>query len=179
VLIDIGVETYSAKTFSSQRYEIWTMQSAWHNCPTVNGVMQAAGREFEARQFRAQPGSVSMEIQAAYPAGAGCRRWLRQLTLDRKANRVLLRDTFELERRDSVEWNFITHRAVSLAEPGRAVLDGRYVLSFDPALAAQVDEHSSEDARLRPIWGPVVRRLQLRLTAPPATGTYTFHIGLA
>jgi hypothetical protein len=178
VLIDIGVETYSAKTFSSQRYEIWTMQSAWHNCPTVNGVMQAAGREFEARQFRAQPGSVSMEIQAAYPAGAGCRRWLRQLTLDRKANRVLLRDTFELERRESVEWNFITHRAVSLAEPGRAVLDGRYVLSFDPALAAHVDEHSSEDARLRPIWGPVVRRLQLRLTAPPATGTYTFHIGL-
>src|SRR5206468_3377505 len=49
VLIDLGVETYSAKTFSSQRYDIWTMQSAYHNLPTINGVMQAAGREFQAK----------------------------------------------------------------------------------------------------------------------------------
>ncbi|MCX6624562.1 MAG: heparinase II/III family protein, partial [Acidobacteria bacterium] len=41
VIIDIGVETYSAKTFSAQRYDIWTMQSAWHNLPTVDGVMQS------------------------------------------------------------------------------------------------------------------------------------------
>src|SRR5207248_10198558 len=48
VLIDVGVETYSAKTFSAQRYEIWTMQSAYHNLPTINGIMQGAGREFRA-----------------------------------------------------------------------------------------------------------------------------------
>ena len=30
LLIDVGVETYSKKTFSPQRYEIWTMQSGWH-----------------------------------------------------------------------------------------------------------------------------------------------------
>jgi hypothetical protein len=48
-VIDIGVETYAAKTFSSQRYEIWTMQSAWHNLPTIGGVMQAAGGAFAAR----------------------------------------------------------------------------------------------------------------------------------
>ena len=29
LLIDVGVETYSKKTFSPQRYEIWTMQSGW------------------------------------------------------------------------------------------------------------------------------------------------------
>ena len=29
-LIDIGVESYTQKTFSPQRYEIWTMQSVWH-----------------------------------------------------------------------------------------------------------------------------------------------------
>ena len=33
LLIDVGVETYSKKTFSPQRYEIWTMQSGWHNLP--------------------------------------------------------------------------------------------------------------------------------------------------
>ncbi|MBQ8969943.1 MAG: heparinase II/III family protein, partial [Lachnospiraceae bacterium] len=30
-LIDLGVETYTKKTFSEDRYEIWTMQSAYHN----------------------------------------------------------------------------------------------------------------------------------------------------
>src|SRR2546430_13970641 len=49
VLIGVGVETYSAKTFSAQRYEIWTMQSAYHNLPTINGIMQGAGREFQAK----------------------------------------------------------------------------------------------------------------------------------
>ncbi len=37
LLIDVGVETYTAQTFSSRRYEIWTMQSAWHNLPTHAG----------------------------------------------------------------------------------------------------------------------------------------------
>ncbi|MCS7041865.1 MAG: heparinase II/III-family protein [Bryobacteraceae bacterium] len=179
VLIDIGVETYTALTFSPRRYEIWTMQSAWHNCPTINGVMQAAGQEYEARNFRAEPGRVSMEIQAAYPAGSGCRRWRRGLELDRAANRVLLHDSFELERRESVEWHFITHRAPQPAGPGRVLLDRRWLLAFDPSLELHVDEHSSEDPRLRPVWGPVVRRLRLRLAAPPARGEYTFSVGLA
>lgn len=179
VFIDIGVETYSAKTFSPQRYEIWTMQSAWHNCPTINGVMQAAGRQYEARDFRARPGSASMLIHAAYPPEAGCTRWLRELALDRRANLVTLRDEFELARRESVEWNFITNRAVKPDGAGRVVLDPRFVLAFDPALQVQVDEHSAEDARLRPVWGPVVRRVRLRLAAPPARGTYTFTIGVA
>lgn len=179
VFIDVGVETYSAKTFSAQRYEIWTMQSGWHNCPTINGVMQAAGRQYEARDFRAEPGMVSMDIAAAWPREAGCSLWRRTLRLDRSANRIALRDEFELSRRDSVEWNFITHRVPKQEAPGRAVLDDRYVLAFDPSLRLSVDEHSAEDPRLRPIWGPVVRRLRLRLEAPPARGTYTFNIGLA
>lgn len=179
VFIDIGVETYSAKTFSSRRYEIWTMQSAWHNCPTINGFMQAAGRQYEARNFLAQPGRVSMEIEGAYPREAGCRLWQRELALDRSANRIVLRDGFELSRRESVEWNFITHRQAVVETPARVVLDGRYVLEFDPALRMQIDQHSSEDARLRPIWGPAVRRVRLLLEAPPARGEYTFSIRLA
>jgi hypothetical protein len=175
-LVDIGVETYTARTFSSHRYEIWTMQSAWHNCPTINGVMQAAGRQYEARNFRAEPGRVSMEIHAAYPQEAGCPRWLRELALDRRSNRVVLRDAFELARRESVEWNLITPRKVSLASPGRAVLDGRIVIEYEPGLEAAVDEHPVEDARLRPVWGGAMRRLRLRLPAPPAQGAYTFVI---
>ncbi len=33
-VIDLGVGTYTAKTFSDKRYELWTMQSQFHNLPT-------------------------------------------------------------------------------------------------------------------------------------------------
>lgn len=45
---DVGVETYTAKTFSAQRYDIWTMQSAFHNLPIINGFMQKNGGNFKA-----------------------------------------------------------------------------------------------------------------------------------
>ena len=81
VVIDVGVETYSAKTFSAQRYDIWTMQSAWHNCPTVDGVMQSPGREFAASNVRyfSDEASAGMEmnIEKAYPASAGIVEWRR------------------------------------------------------------------------------------------------------
>ena len=33
-VIDLGVGTYTARTFSDKRYELWTMQSQFHNLPT-------------------------------------------------------------------------------------------------------------------------------------------------
>ena len=33
-VIDLGVGTYTKKTFSDRRYELWTMQSQFHNLPT-------------------------------------------------------------------------------------------------------------------------------------------------
>src|ERR1039458_9780307 len=48
VAIDVGVEAYTAKTFSPERYTIWTMQSAYHNLPTIGGVMQHDGVKFQA-----------------------------------------------------------------------------------------------------------------------------------
>ena len=34
LIIDLGVGTYTRKTFSKDRYDIWTMQSRYHNLPT-------------------------------------------------------------------------------------------------------------------------------------------------
>jgi hypothetical protein len=43
VLIDVGRGTYTRKTFSSRRYDIWYNCSDYHNVPTINGVTQPAG----------------------------------------------------------------------------------------------------------------------------------------
>ena len=52
VLVDAGAPTYTAQTFSSKRYDHWAFQSAFHNLPTINGVMQGVGRSFAASRVR-------------------------------------------------------------------------------------------------------------------------------
>ena len=180
VLIDVGVETYTAKTFSAQRYEIWTMQSAWHNTPTVNGVMQSAGRQFEAHavQSKSDDGAASFELnlERAYPAAAGIQSWRRSITLNRAAASVQIEDRYQLNRTGPVELNFITTREARHTAPGQITLSGGLVLTYDPSLVAVFDEHSSEDARLLPNWGPVVRRIRLTSATPNASGLYTVTI---
>ena len=74
LLIDIGVESYTRKTFSPQRYEIWTMQSSWHNLPEFDpegaAFMQLPGAEYRARDVSLCEGAcgLSMDLAAAYSA---------------------------------------------------------------------------------------------------------------
>ena len=80
-IIDIGVETYTRKTFSYQRYEIWTMQSQYHNVPTINGKMQQPGREYCASDVRYSmtDGNVtfSVDIQKLIRKDAGVKYYNR------------------------------------------------------------------------------------------------------
>ncbi|WPF80843.1 heparinase II/III family protein [Sanguibacter sp. 4.1] len=43
VVVDAGQPTYTAQTFGPGRYDIWTMQSGWHNVPVVAGTEQPPG----------------------------------------------------------------------------------------------------------------------------------------
>lgn len=55
LLIDVGVEQYTKKTFSPRRYEIWTMQSSWHNLPEFDP---------QGRAYQQLPGAERIETQA-------------------------------------------------------------------------------------------------------------------
>ncbi|MBP5153106.1 MAG: heparinase II/III family protein [Lachnospiraceae bacterium] len=93
LLIDAGVESYTAKTFSDKRYEIWTMQSAYHNLPTINGVLQAAGAEYKAKDvktfFSDKVCDISMDIADAYPSEAGVSSYLRHVSLYKESQVVV------------------------------------------------------------------------------------------
>ena len=103
LLIDVGVSVYTRQTFVPQRYEIWTMQSSWHNVPEVDGVQQAAGREHAARRVQGLlgPGAaeLTMDLAGAYPAEAGIRSWRRTIRLDRGGTgdgTILVEDAWEI-----------------------------------------------------------------------------------
>ncbi len=180
-IIDIGVETYSAKTFSSRRYEIWTMQSAYHNLPTVNGVMQAAGRQYAAREVSYRSGDdaaeFALDIAGAYPPAAGLESYRRTLRLDRTKNEVQLRDRYALGKAGGRIALTLMTPCETRVEAGRVQLADRAAVLFDPqALRPSVEEIKIEDGRLKSVWGERLFRILLTAENTPAQGELTLRI---
>jgi len=173
VFIDVGVEAYTAKTFSPERYSIWTMQSAFHNLPTIGGVMQQANAPHAASEVKYASSDASagmtMNLATAYPAAAGVKRWIREIALDRKADTIRLTEEFELAKSEPVALSFMTSRLPS--ENGRGVVVLHSVkagakdvsLKYDAAaLAYSMERIELKDEGMRRSWGPAVYRVQLR-----------------
>jgi hypothetical protein len=189
-IIDAGVETYTSKTFSSRRYDIWTMQSAYHNLPTVNGVMQGAGRAFGARNVSHRSDDRSavfeLDIAGAYPREAGIESWRRTLRLDREKNLVEVRDAYVLQKAGGkTTLTLMTPCTVAQSRPGELTLTGGLLkagalkIFFPAALAVTTEPVSTADARLRPIWGDRVYRVLLALERVPAAGELIVRIAQA
>ena len=150
VIIDVGVETYTRKTFSPQRYEIWTMQSQYHSLPTIDGVMQSPGAEFAARdvQYSADDSAArfSLDIAGAYPPEAKLKSWQRTLTLLR-GQAVELEDRYELAQKPGkLTLSLMTPCRVDASQAGTLALrqaplagglvSGAGKVSYDPAVFA-------------------------------------------
>ena len=109
VLIDPGVEAYTRQTFSPQRYELWTMQSSWHNLPDFDGVMQRETPDCRAEHvhvsFGADASRVAADLTHAWPAEAGLWAYTRTVSL---AKRVGASQTGMLTVDDKVLGTFET-----------------------------------------------------------------------
>jgi hypothetical protein len=97
VIIDVGSGTYTAKTFSKDRYSLWFNASAYHNLPAINGEQQGEGSQFAASnvlyKIDRERTVLSMNIEKAYSAGAGLKRWKRMISANNTA--VMIADDFE------------------------------------------------------------------------------------
>lgn len=156
-LIDIGVESYTQKTFSPQRYEIWTMQSAWHNLPTFGGVMQLNGTQYAARKVQVTENGISGELSGAYPHINGLTYYRR--TVGVSAHGVTLHD--ETDYPCEAELTLMTEQQPTLVSNGLAIGDlGR--ISFDTAAArVEVFPVSVTDPRLRTAWPETIYKITL------------------
>jgi hypothetical protein len=186
-IIDIGVETYTAKTFSPQRYEIWTMQSAYHNLPTVNGVQQAPGSEFKAvnpvyysDDVKAQ---LAIDISGAYPKEAGISSWKRTFLLNRQGEAyVEITDDFVLDKpSDDVMLSLMTPCEPKIDARGKLILSGtdmKGILveldSMDPSIS--IEHIVIEDGRLLPIWGDHLFRVVLKAKAASGRSVWKMKI---
>ncbi|MCZ6634599.1 MAG: heparinase II/III family protein, partial [bacterium] len=191
VLVDAGVESYTAKTFSSTRYDIWTMQSAYHTLPTINGFQQSPGPPFCARNAAHtaddQKAELTLDIAPSYPEEADINTWVRRITLNRGQD-IRITDTYDLKAvTGDLILNLVTACEVALESPGHLALKER-VLSEDRTsgtahiyydadkLTAFTEEIPIQDARLKPVWGGQLNRILLTANDPLPKDTWTLRI---
>jgi len=187
VAIDVGVEAYSRKTFSAERYTLWTMQSAYHNLPTIGGVMQHDGRQYRAtdRKYESndQRAVFSFDIASAYPPEAGVKTWVRTLTLDRAHDVITVNENFELDRAVPVSLTVMTPRIVSVDAGGSLTMklaagEGRScMIKYDAAeIEPKVETIKLADEGLRESWGDQVYRILLNSKTPVAKGNWSYEL---
>mgnify|MGYP004554617857 FL=1 len=156
-LIDIGVESYTQKTFSPQRYEIWTMQSAWHNLPTFEGIQQLPGAEYAARNVLTTEESITGELAGAYPHIPGLTTYRRCVSVSEQG--ITLRD--ETDYPGTVELTLLTEQKPVPTADGFAVgtLGG---IRFDPEqVKAEITPVPITDPRLRTAWPETLYKITL------------------
>lgn len=179
-LIDLGREEYIAKTFSSRRYEIWTMQSGYHNLPVINGVQQKDGSKFKAKNsaFMANTkyATFSTEISGAYPEEARIKSWIRSYTLNRGKS-FIISDKYELNALSNTPTssNLITCCKVTQVNPGQLRLDGNgfsLYMNYNPKSINPVIEYIEvKDRTLKRYWPEGVTRVKLEFRNPGLKGS--------
>ena len=167
LFIDAGVETYTQKTFSEHRYELWTMQSGWHNVPIVNGAEQPPGAEYKAENCNLsvlENSSVfSVDFKKAYDEKSYLSSLNRSIILE---NDLKITDKYIFTKNQ----NSITQVFLSVIKPQKKdsyieyILDSnkKAILEFDRnSFDVVIEEKKIADRRLQADWGNKIYRTKL------------------
>ncbi len=181
VFIDAGVGTYTKQTFSSERYNIWTMQSNYHNLPMINGMPQQFGSAFKATDvaFNEKKHEFSLNMADAYAKDAAVKKWMRKYTL--APTQLVIDDAFELsETKAPNQVNFMTWAKPDIATPGVIQLNKNgcsVKMIFDVnQFNVSVETIPQTDQRLSKVWGNELYRIVLLAKQMQQQGHYRFVI---
>jgi hypothetical protein len=187
LVIDVGVETYTAKTFSADRYEIWTMQSAYHNLPTVNGIQQNPGGDYKATQVDYQVDDkqvgFSFNIDSAYPKEAGIESWKRYFKFNRDENPYIkITDDFKLKNdSEDIKMSLMVPYEPQFDESSSIIIQDADLIGvrvdYDAdTLSVSSERIPIEDDRLQPVWGEQLYRITLKANAPLSQAVWELKV---
>ncbi len=183
-LVDAGVGTYVKKTFSSRRYEIWNMQSEYHNLPLINGLGQKDGRRYKAAgvQFDDDGKRVTFKVnmQTAYPQEADIKALNREYTFMRTEG-LLISDQYELKKCiQPAEYHFITPCDITEVASGKLSLNynqEQLYIYFDARELEWRQETIGEmDERLSRNWPNGLTRIVFKETKKSKRRTNKFKV---
>lgn len=151
VLIDPSCGTYTAQTFGGGRYDIWTMQSDWHNLPQVNGHSQLPGKEYRADGFALSGNTASFSFAPAYPRESSLTTLSRQITLFPAGPQITDKFVFEKDE-NQIREHFVTTLPVRI-EKEQVILGEQFILQVDTPCQICLDTVSfGDDEKLVNSW---------------------------
>lgn len=176
LFIDPGVGEYTAKTFSNDRYSIWTMQSGYHNLPQINGCDQHDGKQYASRIVSQQKDRLTLELAGAYPAEAAVSSWQRTVSMTKQEVRITERYTLE-ERKAPTCLMLMTTIRPDCTQPGILTF-GHYALHYNAKqLSVEVEDISPLlDPMLTGMWGTRMYRIVLTVLSEQLSGTINMTI---
>ncbi len=150
VIVDMGVGTYSRKTFSEERYDIKPMTSPYHSTAEIAGFAEPAGREYRSEDavFAPDGTALSFELKNAYPAEAGILSYRREGRLEK--GKATVSDVLRLAKEEDVVFHLISFEKPE-ARDGDLIL-GSCRLRIEPAVKPEIEEYVFEDERFVNTW---------------------------
>ncbi len=143
-IVDAGNMTYTAKTFSQERYTLWNTRGMYHNVPVIGSLEQQPGREHGARKVDISQNGIFMDIAAAYPKEAEVESLVRHAFFRDTA--FIIEDRVKLERDAPVTWVFLLRSRPEI-KPG-VLKTERITLRFEEGLTPACEEIPVTDARM-------------------------------
>lgn len=191
VLIDAGRGTYTRKTFSDKRYDIWSNCSDYHNTPTINGANQLPGSSFKATNVVYNKSKtfseLSLNIASAYSEKAEANSWQRSIRLNRGKN-VTVKDVVSLKKADHITEHLMTCYPAEIKKPGELVIHYQpkngtakdFIIQYNASRMQPTVEKipltAVEDKGILDKWGDNIYRINFEVTAPKVNEVIEFVI---
>jgi hypothetical protein len=192
LIIDVGRGTYTRKTFSDQRYDIWYNCSDYHNAPTVNAKTQLPGKQFRASNVShsatASYARLTLDISKAYPPEAAINEWTRTIELRRGKN-VNITDAITLSDAKKLTQHMMTCHPSEVTKPGELTIHFKdqenskdFIVRYDSKLMEAVVEKipltAMEDQGIIQKWGDRIYRINFNVLSPKKVDRMKFEIAL-
>jgi Heparinase II/III-like protein len=160
-LIDVGVESYSKKTFSNRRYEIWTMQSSYHNLPEIDHTMQMDGANYRAIHVSTHIGkeqaSISMNIAPAYPLPD--LKYYNRIITHAKNKDIIVNDSWK--GCNHVVLNLMTYEKPVICSNELILVGDLGQIHVDGGSSIDLEELPITDKRLQGAWKHEIYRIKI------------------
>ena len=181
VLVDPGTEVYTARTFSSRRYESKVLNSFGHPVPLVAGKLQRGGADARGRVLKADftdaRDSLVLDLRAAYDVPT-LQRLDREFSYERgDVERLVVTDTVEFSEPERFEvalvtfgeWSQVSPSLLRVNDEGRAVDVELLTEGLEFGVTA---EEIDEDVRI----GRKPTRIAIRIVQPVRAARLTMRI---
>ncbi|MBQ8391184.1 MAG: heparinase II/III family protein, partial [Clostridia bacterium] len=147
VFIDIGAPTYTRDVFSENRYNVFPINSTWHNVPIINGYGQKEGAEFSCDKFLATEEKIVIEYQSSYEKHTGVKKCIREIVPGKDS--VIINETIDFEGSEAIFQYYMVDAPVKTDENTFVLKNG---VSITAPQGSEIIPVPIPDDKLKSIW---------------------------